>query len=105
MGIWRYSEFTVYDVNVQFCEWRHHDISGDVIISVNGQSTEGAEHAAIVDLIRSAPADKMRMVVLFQNCVKKVQLHQRLLKLKTLLENKEVQLKALKEQEAKLVEG
>lgn len=54
---------------------------GDVILSINGRNVEKADHRTLVRYIQSCEKT-MRLVVLFEDCVKKVDLHIKFLKLK-----------------------
>lgn len=40
--------------------------TGDVIMSINGQDVERADHATLVSIIQSCP-DRIRMVVVYEN--------------------------------------
>ncbi|XP_046635051.1 uncharacterized protein LOC124314078 isoform X2 [Daphnia pulicaria] len=59
--------------------------SGDVIVSINGQDVERADHATLVSIIQSCP-DRIRMVVVYENCVRKVELHMKYIRLTQMLE-------------------
>ncbi|XP_014785417.1 general receptor for phosphoinositides 1-associated scaffold protein isoform X5 [Octopus bimaculoides] len=76
---------------------------GDVILSVNGDSVEQATHQQLVEKIKSC-ARYMRLVVLFEDCCRKVELHDRYIKLKNILREKKRELKLLNEQEQNILQ-
>ncbi|KAI8494085.1 hypothetical protein Bbelb_284320 [Branchiostoma belcheri] len=77
---------------------------GDVILSVNDVSVAHAEHEVVVKHVREA-GDKLSLIVLFENCIKKVELEVKLLRLKRLLFNKELELRALLMKEKQILKG
>ncbi|KAL5005883.1 hypothetical protein ScPMuIL_017041 [Solemya velum] len=76
---------------------------GDVIVSINGHSMEKATHHQLVQKIRSCQ-QHMRLVVLFEDCSKKIELHERYMKLKRVLQEKKNELRELEEQEDKIIQ-
>ncbi|XP_048777536.2 cytohesin-interacting protein-like isoform X2 [Ostrea edulis] len=76
---------------------------GDIILSVNGRSVEFATHQELVSVIQSC-GDQARLVVLFVDCCKKVELHDRLIKLKRLLNLKIKELRDVEMKERELLD-
>ncbi|XP_015921955.1 general receptor for phosphoinositides 1-associated scaffold protein isoform X2 [Parasteatoda tepidariorum] len=77
---------------------------GDVILSINGQDMEKVDHKTLVQYIQSCEKT-MRMVVLFENCVHKVELHMKYLRLKRVLQEKKYELEQLCEKERQLIQN
>ncbi|XP_033728783.1 uncharacterized protein LOC117317923 isoform X2 [Pecten maximus] len=77
--------------------------TGDVILSVNGRSMEVATHAELVSAIKLS-GDKLRLVVLFEDCVHKVELYDRIIRLKGVVTSKMKELRDLEFQEREILE-
>lgn len=74
---------------------------GDVIISINGADVERADHAVIVDAINACDS-RMRMVVIFEDCVRKVELHLKYINLQRAIQSKMRELDQLTVRERQL---
>lgn len=77
---------------------------GDVILSINGVDVERAEHAAIVDAINRCDS-RMRMVVIFEDCVRKVELHLKYINIQRTIQKKMRELELLTARERQLFDS
>ncbi|ELU11284.1 hypothetical protein CAPTEDRAFT_226087 [Capitella teleta] len=77
---------------------------GDVILSVDGVDMEDADHPTLVHYIKGA-GSTMRMVVVFEDCCRRVELHLRTLRLQQILSERVFELRSLEMQERRLLSG
>ncbi|KAM3968986.1 short spindle 6 [Aphomia sociella] len=77
---------------------------GDVILSINGADVERADHAVIVDAINACDS-RMRMVVIFEDCVRKVELHLKYINLQRAIQSKMRELDQLTVRERQLFDS
>lgn len=71
--------------------------TGDVIVAINGRNVQLFDHKTLVQYI--CDHDRLRMVVLYANCVNRIELCARGVKLKKLLDDKLLEYKMLAMQE------
>ncbi|XP_041374477.1 dentin sialophosphoprotein-like [Gigantopelta aegis] len=77
---------------------------GDVILSVNGTTVEDLTHKELVVRIQES-SNVLRLVILFEDCCRKVELYDRFIKLKQLLALKHEELRRLDFEEMSILQS
>ncbi|OQR72697.1 hypothetical protein BIW11_10218 [Tropilaelaps mercedesae] len=77
--------------------------AGDVILSINGQDVESVDHNRLIQMIQAC-AKAMRVVVLFEDCVRRVALHVKLMQLKRSYQQKILEYNHYVEAERNMIE-
>ena len=72
-------------------------------MSINGRAVKGQSHEELIDYV--GMCRQMRMVVLFENYVHRIELCSRAIALKKLLADKQLQLRMVEIQEQRLLSG
>ena len=76
---------------------------GDVILSINGTDVEKADHKDLVGFIQNST--RLRMVVLYEDCARRVDLHMRYITLTQKLQYAVSEFKQLCKKEKQLLFG
>ncbi|XP_022656780.1 cytohesin-interacting protein-like [Varroa jacobsoni] len=77
--------------------------AGDVILSINGQDVESVDHNRLIQMIQAC-GKAMRVVVLFEDCVRRVALHVKLMQLKRSYQQKILEYNHYVEAERNMIE-
>ncbi|CAH1790181.1 unnamed protein product [Owenia fusiformis] len=77
---------------------------GDVILAINGKSTGGWNHKQLVKFVKRC-GNTLRMVVLFEDCCRKIDAHSRYMKLRKVLNEKIKEYRELEMKEQSILMG